>query len=87
MLSDKTKVSATKWADLKESAMKPNYSTSGWFKDLSKKEIRVLEQLIAAQKAQGDMKKLAKVPYVKKKRKKSKKDKAPVDNTPGPFNK
>jgi len=46
----------------------------------------MLLAIIVAQKAQGDMEKLIKVEYKKKKGKKGKEKKV-VDSTPGPFTK
>ena len=42
------------WADLKESAMKPDYQKEAWYLPLNDKEKKQIEILRAAQKKQGD---------------------------------
>ena len=58
ILSDETKVAGHTWANLKEKAMEPNYQKQRWYLAYTKEEREKLEQLIAAQRAQGDMNEL-----------------------------
>ena len=55
LANDGTKVSNTIWGLLREKAMKEDYTTQKWFKDLSVGDQKLVEVLRTAQKLQGNM--------------------------------
>ena len=54
-LSDETRVVNNPWGSLKEMAMKNDLHEQGWYKNLVLKDRDVVERLVDAQKAQGNM--------------------------------
>ena len=57
-LSDKTKIRNVTWGDFKEDAMQPDFEPAYWFFGITQDEHLLLNRLIAAQKAQDNMKQL-----------------------------
>ena len=67
-MQDTTKIGSDKWSDIRVQAMAEGFEESKKFKDYAKEEQIRVKQLVAAQKAQGDMgalrpKKTAQFPY------------------------
>ena len=57
-ISDHTNLGGTPWKVLKGFAMRPDYQEQAWYGSLTGHEKAVLERLIAAQRALGDMREL-----------------------------
>ena len=54
-LSEETRVVNNPWSSLKEMAMKNDLHEQGWYKNLVLKDRELVERLVDAQKAQGNM--------------------------------
>ena len=54
-MQDTTKIGSDKWSDIRVQAMAEGFEESKKFKDYAKEEQIRVKQLVAAQKAQGDM--------------------------------
>ena len=62
ILSDQTKVRSQTWSDLKQIAMLPGFKTTASYSTLPEEDQDLLNRLIDAQSAQGDMLELVMAP-------------------------